>query len=128
MRLNDSVGGFSNVNTPCDFIAFTHKSLFLLECKSHDGNSIPFSAMPQLDRLLKFEGIDDVYAGFVIWFKDKDILLWVDANVAEQIRNDGHKSISLSLLKDNKYNIFIIPSTKERVYLTGDYTSLLMYY
>lgn len=67
MRLHDQVSGFKTVSQNCcDFIAFVKGHLFLMECKSHDGKSIDFGAMPQYGRLLAYRNMDKVHAGFVI--------------------------------------------------------------
>jgi len=128
-RLMDQVSGFKVVSqNPCDFFCFTDGKLFLIECKSHDGASIPFSAIPQYERLLEYKDIEGVYPGIVIWFKDKDKVIWVDINVAEKIYNDGNKSIQLRMLTDGRYDIKELPSVKKRVYLETDYRYLVNLY
>lgn len=125
-RLPDMTGGMLGVNNPCDFICFTSPHFFLIECKSHGGASIPFTAMPQYERLLAYKDIKDVHPGFVIWFKDKDKVIWVDIKKAEKIYLDGHKSIQLSML--DKYNLLELPSQKKRVFMTTNYEALVESY
>ena len=101
-RLPDQLSGYLTVSqNPGDFICFTNKRLFLIECKSHDGASIPFTAIPQYERLLNYKNIPDVYPGIVI-----------------------NKSIQLKMFEKNLYNIIEIPSTKKRVFMDSDYTIL----
>ena len=124
-RLPDQLSSYLTVSqNPGDFICFTNKRLFLIECKSHDGASIPFTAIPQYERLLNYKNIPDVYPGIVIWFKEKDKVLWVPIDVAEKIYKDGNKSIQLKMFEKNLYNIIEIPSTKKRVFMDSDYTIL----
>ena len=128
LRLNDSLAGFKNINTPCDFICFQSKKLFLIECKSHKGASISFANLTQYERLLPYKDTEDVHAGFIIWFSEKDIVIWVDINVVEKIYKDGNKSIQLKMLKNGTYDIKELPSVKKRVYLDTDYQYLIDLY
>lgn len=125
-RLHDQVSGYKITSqNPCDFICFTNNKLFLIECKSHQGSSIPFTAMPQYERLLAYKDMKDIFAGFMIWFMDNDIVLWVDIQTAEKIYNDGNKSIRLKMFQDKMYNIKEVPSNKKRVFMDSDYTFLI---
>ena len=125
LRLYDTTNGFSNINNPCDFVCFTQGKLFLVECKSHNGASISFTAIPQYERLLAYKDIKGVYPGIVIWFKEKDTVIWVPIKEAEKMVKDENKSIKLSMLKEDKYKIIVIPSTKKRVFMDSDYSSLI---
>jgi len=124
-RLPDQMTGFKLTSqNPCDFLCFPGEVLFMIECKSHDGASIPFAAIPQYERLLEYGHMKNVCPGIVIWFKEKDKVIWVHIDVAEKIYTDGNKSIQLKMLTDNKYDIKELPSVKKRVYLDTDYTYL----
>ena len=126
LRLHDQVSGYKVVSqNACDYVCFTNKRLFLIECKSHEGTSIPFTAMPQYERLLEYKDIEDVTCGFVIWFTEKDIVLWVDIKTAEKIYNDGNKSIRLKMFTDGLYNIREVPSVKKRIFMDSDYSFLI---
>lgn len=128
-RLADQVSGFKTTSqNPCDFICFPGDNLFMIECKSRDGSSIPFSAIPQYERLLEYKDFENVCPGVIIWFKEKDKIIWVDIKVMEKIYNDGNKSIQLKMLTDNIYDLVEIPSIKKRVYLEADYTYLTNLY
>jgi len=125
-RLPDQMNGYlSSSKNPCDFICFTGKDLFLIECKSHDGASIPFSAISQYDRLLQYKDLPNVKPGILIWFKEKDLVAWVSIKTAEKIREAGYKSIGIKLLSNPEYRIIVIPSVKKRVFLESDYTVLM---
>lgn len=128
LRLNDSLGGFKNINTPCDFLCFPGDKLFMIECKSHNGASIPFDAIPQYERLLEYKDMKNVHPGIIIWFREKDKVIWVDIKVAEKIFTDGNKSIQLKMLEKNLYDIKELPSVKKRVYLDTDYNYLINLY
>jgi hypothetical protein len=110
---------------PCDFICFPGKRLFLMECKEHKGASIPFAAIPQYERLLEYKGIPNVYPGVVIWFSEKDTVIWVGIDDMEKMVSNGEKSIGLRMLENTLYNIIMIPSEKKRVFMSSDYSILL---
>lgn len=128
-RINDQITGYKITSqNPCDYLCFPKDKLFMVECKSHDGSSIPFTAMPQYERLLAYKDMPNVCAGFVIWFKEKDVVIWADISVVDQIYKDGNKSIQLKMLEKSSYNLLVLPSEKKRVYLSTDYSKLLEYY
>lgn len=122
-RLYDVTNGFTNISYPCDFITFEQDKLFFVECKSHAKLSMPFSEIPQYPRLLKYKGKKNVYPGILIWFKDKDKIIWVPIEEAEKIYLSGEKSIGLRHLK--KYHILDLEGEKKRVFLTCDYQKLI---
>lgn len=128
LRLHDDVGGYYGVDTPCDFICFPDSSsLFMIECKTHKGASIPFSDIPQYERQLKYMGLKNVYPGVILWLYEKDKILWISIEEMKKMRTDGEKSIGLRMLKNKQYDIYEIPSTKKRVFMNTDYTKLLEY-
>jgi hypothetical protein len=111
---------------PCDFLCFPGENkLFMIECKEHKGASIPFTAIPQYERLLEYKDFPGVYPGVLLWLSEKDIVMWIGIKEMEKMVNDGKKSIGIKMLEDSSYNIMIIPSEKKRIYLESDYTSLL---
>jgi hypothetical protein len=111
---------------PCDFLCFPGENkLFMIECKEHKGASIPFTAIPQYERLLEYKDFPGVYPGVVLWLSEKDIVMWIGIKEMEKMVKDGKKSIGIKMLEDSSYNIMIIPSEKKRIYLESDYTSLL---
>jgi hypothetical protein len=125
-RLKDQMTGYKETSgNPCDFLCFPgNGELFLVECKEHKGASIPFTAIPQYDRLLEYQGFPGVRAGVVLWLSDKDRVFWISIDEMEKIVKDGKKSIGLKMFEDKSYNIIEIPSVKKRVYLDSDYTVL----
>ena len=62
---------------PCDWICFTNKTLFLIECKTIKGKSFPFSNLTQYERLKDFVGIEGVRCGTVCWFYNYDKVLYI---------------------------------------------------
>jgi len=125
-RLKDDLAGFKNASqNPCDFMCFPGNYLFLVETKEHHGASIPFTAIPQYERLLKYKDLPNVYPGVIIWFSEKDLVMWVSINDMEKMVLNGEKSIGIRMLKNKLYNIIVLPSVKKRVYLEVDYTPLI---
>ena len=125
LRLPDQMSGYKSYSqNPCDFICFTNGKLFLMECKSHKGASLPFDVITQFDKLASYSDIPDVYAGVVIWLYEKDKVLYAPINLIKRLKGDGKKSIGIKAL--NEYEEFIeIPSEKKRVMMSSDYSILL---
>lgn len=126
-RLKDQMTGYKETSgNPCDFICFPgFNTLFLIECKEHKGLSIPFAAIPQYERLLAYKDTPNIKAGAVIWFSEQDTVIWVPIKEMEKMVLAGEKSIGLRMLKDESYNIVVLPSEKKRVFLETDYTCLV---
>lgn len=124
-RLVDQTNGrFHSVN-PCDFIAFENRKLFLIELKCHEGNTIPFSCLSQLDTLISYTGIEGLFPIIIVWFQSHDKVIYVKAKDLKQMREDGFKSINITKQDQlEKYNIVEIPSIKKRTFLDSDYTIL----
>lgn len=125
-RLKDQMTGYKETSgNPCDFLCFPGNSkLFMVECKEHKGASIPFTAIPQYERLLEYKDFPGVYPGVVVWFSEKDIVIWVGIHDMEKMVNDGEKSIGIRMLDNKSYNIMVLPSEKQRVFMETDYTYL----
>lgn len=126
-RLKDNMNGYKETSgNPCDFLCFPgNNKLFMIECKEHKGASIPFTAIPQYERLLKYKDCPNVYPGIMLWLSEKDLIMWISINEMEKMVKDGEKSIGLRMLKNKSYNIIEIPALKKRVYLEPDYTILV---
>ncbi len=109
---------------PCDFLCFPGEKLFMVECKEHKGASIPFTAIPQYERLLEFKGLPRVFPGVMLWLSEKDLVMWISIVEMEKMVKDGKKSIGIKMLDEKSYNIVVIPSEKKRVYMDSDYSIL----
>jgi hypothetical protein len=125
-RLKDQMTGYKETSgNPCDFLCFPgNNQLFMVECKEHKGASIPFTAIPQYERLLEYKNLPGVYPGVLLWLSEKDKVMWISILEMEKMVKDGKKSIGLKMLQEKSYNIIEIPSVKKRVYLDSDYTIL----
>lgn len=121
-RLADQVSGYKTTSrNPCDFIAYKYPHVFLLEAKAHAGNTLPFSAIRQLDLLFNYIGITGVKAGVVAWMYDHDRVIWIPAESLKKMVDDGKKSFNV---KDTDYDIIDIPSKKLRTFMKSDYSIL----
>ena len=124
-RLPDQQSGYAGggSSNPCDYFGFTGNELLMVECKCHAGMSIPFTAIRQYDKMLGYKGLKNVYPGVLIWFYEKDKILWASIDEMEKMVNDGEKSIGLRMLKENypkKYRIIEVPATKLRTFMEAD--------
>lgn len=77
-RLKDQLTGYKETSqNPCDFLCKPTEKLFMVECKEHLGASIPFTAIPQYDRMLEYKDQLDVFPIILIWFSEKDRVIAV---------------------------------------------------
>ena len=125
IRVPDQISGYKgSSDNLCDFIGYIYPNLYLLECKSHKGASLPFENLSQYDKLIDKVGIKGVRVGVILWLYEKDIVLYIPISTIKQIKEDGKKSVGLKALEEG-YNIKVIPSTKKRTYMDSDYSLLL---
>jgi hypothetical protein len=131
-RLPDQQSGYAGggSSNPCDFMCYPGNCVLMVECKAHAKASIPFSAIPQYERLLDYKGLYKTFPGVVVWFYEKDIVIWVSIEEMEKMVNDGEKSIGLRMIDDKKpykksYNIVTLPSKKLRTFMETDYSYLV---
>lgn len=131
-RLPDQQSGYGGGGStnPCDFLCFTGNEVLMVECKATKGMSINFSKIRQYDKMLDYKGLEKTYPGVVIWFYEKDIVLWVSIEEMEKMVNDGEKSIGLRMIDSKKpykksYNIITVPSSKLRTFMESDYDYLI---
>lgn len=123
-RLPDQISGYLTTSqNPCDFIGFTNKMLFLMECKSTNQNTLNFAKIRQYERLVSYIGTEDTYPGVLVWFEKQDKVMWFPAEELQKIREAGHKSINANMV--DEYMVVDIPSVKRRVFLNTDYTYLV---
>lgn len=125
-RFKDQMSGFKNASqNDCDFYAYNYPREFFIECKAHAGSSINWSAIPQYDRLIDYKDVYGNVSGFVIWFYEKDKVIFVSIQDAIKMHEQGEKSIGLRMLNDTLYNIIEVPSIKKRVFMESDYNFLM---
>ena len=131
-RLPDQQSGYAGggSSNPCDFMCYPGDCFLMVECKAHKGASIPFTAIPQYDKQLDYKGLYKTYPGVVVWFYEKDIVIWVSIEEMEKMVNDGEKSIGLRMIDEKKpykkaYNIITLPSVKLRTFMETDYNYLV---
>ena len=134
-RLRDNASSFANsVNTRftssniCDYILLDDisKTLYLIECKSTKGTSIPLTMV----RDNQIQGLLDaskhsLIAGFLINFRntDNDTLFISINNFIKMIRDINKKSFNIKDLIS--YNALRIQSTKKRTRYTYNIYKML---
>lgn len=126
-RLRDAPRKLKNVDNPSDFIVYKKPHEIYVECKSHKGNTLPFSCIreEQWNGLEDKSNIDGVKAGVIIWFIDHDFTVWIDIRELVALRLLGAKSVNIKDLLN--WNIFHIEirGKKKRVYFDYDMNKFL---
>lgn len=121
----DQMSGYKITSSNiCDFIAYSNPNLFLMECKTHKGASLPLANITQYDKLKEKVGIPGVRAGVILWLYEKDIVMYIPISTITKLKNDGKKSVGLKAIEEG-YNIKVIPSKKKRIFMDSDYSCLL---
>ena len=131
-RLPDQQSGYAGggSSNPCDFMCYPGPCVLMVECKAHKGASISFNDIRQYDKMLDFKGKYKTFPGVVVWFYEKDIVIWVSIEEMEKMRLDGEKSIGLRMIDKKKpykksYIIHELPSKKLRTFMETDYNYLV---
>lgn len=115
-RLRDAPKKLKGVDNPSDFIVYKKPHEIYLECKSHRGNTLPFSCIrqEQLDGMSEKALKPGVIAGFIIWFIDHDLTVWVSIDVIKTLMWFDYKSLNIKDL--SKIPHLVVPGKKKRVY------------
>lgn len=122
LRLPDQQSGYYGASSNiCDFIAYNNNTLFLIECKSHAGNTFPFSCLSQFGKLKSYTSLDNVTPCVIIWLYDIDKVFFVEISEVAKMISDGKKSFNGKNI-DTKYKFIEIPSEKKRTFMTSDYS------
>ena len=125
LRLPDQQSGYIGTSRNIsDFIAFKSPYLYLIECKSIKGNTLPLSNLKQYERLLGYEHLDNVKIGFIVWWCDKGVTAWIPLDSITQLKKENKKSVHVDYVKDKLYNIKEIPNVIKRIYPRCDLSSL----
>jgi hypothetical protein len=122
------MSGYMGQRNVGDFICYKYPLMFIIDCKSIQGNTLPFSDLRQYDQMLEYKNIKGVRVGFVVWFVDHDKVLWIPVQTMEKIQKEGLKSYNIRKMFDNDdYPILEIPSYKLRTFMKSNYSELINY-
>lgn len=114
-RLYDSTNGFKGVHTVSDFILYRYPFQYYIECKSCYGKTLYWKNITdnQYRGLIKKDNIPGVFGGFMIWFIDYDMTIFIRASVVKSLRDSGLSGINIIKLHPEQYTI--LPGQKKRV-------------
>ncbi len=124
-RLPDQVSGYKTTSANVsDFICYVMPNIFLIEAKTISGNTFPISNLSQFEKLRSYKDIPGLRKGVIIWFTEKDRVIYVPIQTIEKMKQDGKKSVNIRTIDDDGYEYVNIPSVKKRVFLDSDYSVL----
>lgn len=134
-RLYDPQGGYASVANPCDFIVYRQPNLYMIECKSVHGNTLPIYGTDPKKKYgnisnTQWEGMlwatkYNVVAGVLCWWIDRDTTRFLPIWALQEYRNNGAKSIRFDAdIEDS----MIIDGTKKRVYFDYDFAEFFKRY
>lgn len=124
-RLRDAPKKLKGVDNPSDFIVYKKPHEIYVECKSHKGNTLPFSCIrqKQLEGMTEKSMNEGVIAGFMIWFIDHDLTVWVSIDIINTLIWFGYKSLNIKDLSKIPHKV--VPGRKKRVYFEYDMKQFL---
>lgn len=123
-RLKDPGFGMKGISNISDFIVYISPIELYVECKSIKGNTFPLINLKQYKKLIEKEPVKGVRRGVVIWFYEKDKVIYVPITTIQKMKEDGKKSVNIRTDLD-KYRIIEIPSKKKRTFMDSDYSILI---
>lgn len=124
-RIPDQMNGHRTTSqNPCDFFGYIKPLFFMIEAKSISGNTFPINNFIQFERMKSYRGIPGLRRGVVIWFTEKDRVVYVPVITIEKMLKDGKKSVNIRTIDSDGYDYVDLPSVKKRVFLDTDYSVL----
>lgn len=127
-RLHDQTTKFRGSTNPCDFIVFKAPYQYYIECKTHYGNTLPFSdiADSQWTGLTNRAKYPNTRAGVMIWFMDHDLTVYIPIQMLNTLKALGKKSVNIKEL--TSYYSYEVPGHKKRVFFEYDMRQFLWNY
>lgn len=126
-RLPDPQNGYKGVRNICDFYVYRFPFLMFLECKSCHGNRLPFSNITenQWNGLLEKSEYPGVIAGYMVWYIDHDMTVFIPATVLKKLKDSGCKSIGYNDEIISSNDCILVPGKKKRILFDYDMASFL---
>lgn len=122
-RLPDQVTGKKTTSAnPCDFFVYCNSVLRMIECKSVRGNTFALSKFTQYDNMKSYMGVNGVVGALIVWFIDKDKVLYIPIETVKMLIDNGKKSININKLDELGENYVDVKSEKKKVFLSSDYS------
>lgn len=124
-RLQDIVNGYRTTSANiCDFIGYIYPNIFLIELKSIGGNTFSLANFTQYEKLKSYNSIPGLRKGVIIWYTEKDRIIYVPIFTIDKMLKDGKKSVNIRTIDEEGYEYLNIPATKKRVFMDADYSVL----
>lgn len=95
-RLFDPVGGYKKIKNVCDFIGYCYPLSFYFEAKITKENTFNLNKLTQYEELIKYKNTKGLQAGVLIWFYNKNKVVWCSIENIEFMKNSNIKSININ--------------------------------
>ena len=95
-RLDDPVGGYKKIKNVCDFRGYCYPLAFYFEAKSTKENTFNLNKLTQYDKLIEYKNIKGLQAGVLIWFYNKNKVVWTSIENIEIMKQSNIKSININ--------------------------------
>ena len=80
----------------------------MLECKTHKGNTFPFTAFTQYDILktFPFNIVEGSHCGVILWmYEYEDAIFYIPLQTISKMKKDGLKSFNVLKHDFDKYKV-----------------------
>lgn len=119
-RLKDDMSGWKGSGNVCDFTVFYKGHLFYIECKAIHGGTFNYKLIRdnQYFGLLEKSKFENIIAGVLVWFVDKDVTVFLPIDFIKSDREYGAKSFNPT--KDFPAPCTIFKGQKRIIYFDYD--------
>lgn len=95
-RLKDDMSGWKGSGNVCDFTVFYKGHLFYIECKAIHGGTFNYKLIRdnQYFGLLEKSKFENIIAGVLVWFVDKDVTVFLPIDFIKSDKEGGVKSFN----------------------------------
>lgn len=119
VRLPDPTNGYLGIRNISDFLIYHYPFLYVLECKSVHGSTLPFSNITdnQWKGMLEASRHPGVVAGVMCWWVEHDITRFIPIAMLQDAKNIGMKSFRYDVFdKLDVDTSILIDGRKKRVF------------
>jgi len=122
-RFPDPMAGYAGIRNICDFGVYQHPFSYYFELKQRKDNTLNFKydiTKDQWEGLQEKATIPGVVAGYIVWFIDHDVTVFIPAQELKRLQIAGAKSLNIKDIQENKVQNILVPGKKKRIMFTYD--------
>lgn len=108
------------ISNPCDYFCYYKPNMYMIECKTTSGASLPFKNISEYQLKSLWESFIkySIDSYLIVWYYEKERCRAIPISVIKEMIDEGKKSIRYNY-KDSR--IVEITGKKKRVYFEWDW-------